>query len=224
MEDFDVYRCGTYQQVLGTGQVQKQMNRIHRQMESNFDRLHFRRVLEIGAGTGEHSRFVRSSFDQYLLTDIRVDLLRESFEAAERFSVEEQDVQNLTFPDDDFDRVILTCVLAHVSDPVRALKEVRRVSSDGAWVTIYVPCEPGLALRVARRLITIPKNLRAGVPDPYFYHFREHVHYYLALNHYIRKIFVDCEIRSRYYPLPFGTWNTNLYRIYQIRVSKIANA
>ena len=218
VEEYDFYRSGAYQQVLGTGQVRKQMERVHRQMESPYGSMHFSRILEIGAGIGEHSKFVESTFDQYFMTDIRVDLLLSALPPRPNLVIEEQNVQNLSYPDHFFDRVIMTCVLAHVPDPMVALSEIKRVSVPGAFVTIYVPCEPGIALRLARQFTTLPKNRKVGVPDPAFHHYREHVHYYLALNHFIRKVFSGSRIRSRYFPLPFGTWNTNLYRIYQIHV------
>lgn len=220
MEDFDVYREGTYQQVLGTGQVRKQMVRIHRHIERPFKRKHFGRILEVGAGIGEHLEFVESSYDEYLLTDLRIDLLVEAMTPRPGLTIEQQDVQNLTYPNRTFDRVIVTCVLAHVPDPALALRELFRVAKPGAKVSIYLPCEPGILLRLARRFITYPKHVRAGVPDPYYFHFREHVHYYSALDHYLRKAFEGSSIRSRYYPLPFGTWNMNLYKIYQIDVLK----
>lgn len=216
MDEFDVYRRGTYQQVLGTGQVRKQMERVHRHMEAPFADMHFGRILEIGAGTGEHLAFVTSSFDEYVMTDLRIDLLCDGSPSRSGVTIERQDVQALTYEDASFDRVIMTCVLAHVADPMQALMEIRRVARPGAQVSIYVPCEPGILLRMARRTITIPKNRRAGVPDPYYSHFREHVHYYLALDHFVRKVFAQTWIRSRYYPFGIGTWNMNLYRIYQI--------
>ena len=47
------------------------MRASHRLTEKNFKDLdHFAKVLEIGAGTGEHLGFVQHSFDQYVLSDM----------------------------------------------------------------------------------------------------------------------------------------------------------
>ena len=47
------------------------MRASHRLSENKFhERDHFSKVLEIGAGTGEHLAFVRHGFDQYVLTDL----------------------------------------------------------------------------------------------------------------------------------------------------------
>jgi ubiquinone/menaquinone biosynthesis C-methylase UbiE len=89
------------------------------------------RILEIGAGRGEYYRFVTNDFSEYLMTDIS-DWGRSEIEVlAEtdcRIKFEVQDMQNLTFEDESFDRVIVSCVLAHVDEPYVALSEVKRIT------------------------------------------------------------------------------------------------
>jgi ubiquinone/menaquinone biosynthesis C-methylase UbiE len=46
------------------------------------------------------------------------------------------DVYNLDFGDDSFDVVYAHQVLQHLSDPTRALKEMRRVLRDGGWLAV----------------------------------------------------------------------------------------
>lgn len=47
------------------------MHASHKLVEKAFnDQSHFGRVLEIGAGTGEHLPFVQHGFDEYTLTDL----------------------------------------------------------------------------------------------------------------------------------------------------------
>ena len=42
----------------------------HRLMEKPFKNNSKKRILELGAGEGEHLQFVEQNFDEYLLTDI----------------------------------------------------------------------------------------------------------------------------------------------------------
>src|SRR4051794_36051853 len=47
------------------------MSRSHKWCEQDFGTsCHFSRVLEVGAGTGVHLKYVRHSFDEYIVTDI----------------------------------------------------------------------------------------------------------------------------------------------------------
>lgn len=216
--ELDVYREGLYHEVINKGLVGKQMAFFHKLIERPYKKSHFRKILEIGAGIGEHLPYVRASWNEYVMTDIRIDRLLESVSESADIKVKQADATQLPFDNNEFDRVLTTCVLPHVSDPVRALSEVHRVIRPGGSISIYIPCEPGLLLRVARRLSTSLKFRKLGVADPYFEHFREHVHYYSALNHYILREFRTSTVRARYWPFPFLTWNFNLVKIYQISI------
>lgn len=54
--------------------------------------------------------------------------------------VEKGDVENLRFKDKSFDVVISLCVLEHVKDPVKAIKELKRVCKKQLFIA--VPNEP----------------------------------------------------------------------------------
>jgi ubiquinone/menaquinone biosynthesis C-methylase UbiE len=215
-DDFDTYQSGLYDFVMGSGQIARQWGRIHRAMERPYDHRRFSRVLEVGGGRGEHLSQVRSPVDEYVLTDLRPDRLPRNSELPGYVTAQREDVQALSFDEHSFDRVVVTCVLPHVSDPVTALSEIHRVVKPGGDVCIYVPCEPGIALRLARRMWTVPRNRKFGITDPYFHHFREHVHYFTALNHFIRREFSADRIRTRSAPLARAPWNLSLYRLYWI--------
>jgi len=72
------------------------------------------------------------------------------------------DAVSLPFPDQCFDRVIATCLIAHLKDPEVALTEWRRVLRKGGELTMYVPCELGFSLRLFRKLFLAPKAKRLG--------------------------------------------------------------
>jgi ubiquinone/menaquinone biosynthesis C-methylase UbiE len=63
---------------------------------------------------------------------------REAAEARElsNLSFEVGDVYNLEFEDSSVDVVYAHQVLQHLSDPTRALREMRRVLSDGGWLAV----------------------------------------------------------------------------------------
>jgi len=72
------------------------------------------------------------------------------------------DAQVLPFLDNSFGRVIATCLLLHLQEPELALLEWRRVTENNGLITILIPTEPGLLLRLSRALLTSPKARRLG--------------------------------------------------------------
>ena len=206
-----------YSNLMDTGLVAKIWRRIHLQMEKPFRNYAEEKVLEIGSGNGEHLNAISPGIKLYYATDIRVDLLSKALSTRENVIVEKQDVTNLTYQDGFFDRVIVTCVLVHLDDPLRALSEINRVVRPGGYVSLYLPCEPGFLLRFVRVFSTHAKAKRLGIEDITFLHFLEHKNYFIAIDYFVHKIFQDATTRSRYYPFPFLTWNFNLFKLYTIK-------
>jgi phosphatidylethanolamine/phosphatidyl-N-methylethanolamine N-methyltransferase len=215
--EVDAFYKAHYKEIMGTGLISRVWASIHRQMERPFEGKFFSKILELGAGNGEHIPFIGCDFENYTATDIRIDNLINITRDDSRITVEVQDAHKLNFADNTFDRVIITCLLAHLDRPEEAISEVRRVlKREGSHVTIYLPCEPGILLRFTRSLSTHLKARKRGVSDISRLHFLEHRNYYLALDNLISYEFEMFKIKKRYYPFPFLTWNSNLYRIYQI--------
>src|ERR1044072_7637701 len=70
-------------------------------------------VLEVGAGAGGHLPFVRHRFAEYVMTHIR-DGAPPANDPRVRF--EQACAEDLPVADDSCDRVIVTCLLHHLSD------------------------------------------------------------------------------------------------------------
>lgn len=219
----DIYLNGQYAAVMGTGLISKTWKIIHNIMEHPFRNMEFEKIIELGAGSGEHLSAVKSEYQIYYLTDLRIEPLRK-FVKKPKLQIKKIDITNIDFPDRNFDRTVVSCVLSHVNEPIEAISEIHRVTKHEGYLTIYLPCEPGILLRFIRNLTTVPKTIKMGIRDPYFSHFQEHRHYYLSLNHFIKNEFKEDQINSRYYPFPFLSWNFNLFKIYQIKLrSRIDN-
>lgn len=88
------------------------------------------KILEIGFGTGKN-------FPYYPLgADITgIDITEKMIEIAKgkalklglAFNLQEGDAQDIKFPDNFFDTVVATFVFCSVPDPIKGLKEIRRV-------------------------------------------------------------------------------------------------
>ena len=105
------------------------------------------RVLEVGVGTG---RNLDTYPDGIELTGIdaskgmlaRARHRASALQLADHVSLELADVQDLPYPDHAFDTVTATCVFCSVADPVRGLKEVRRVVHPDGQVLLLEHVRP----------------------------------------------------------------------------------
>lgn len=130
------------------------------------------------------------------------------------------DAQDLSeLEDNQFDRIIATCILLHLQDIEGALTQWRRVVSDGGVVTIYVPSEPGLLFSVAQFFTTRRKFEKQGV-DYHCWQYQEHVTFFPRAKVLIDKVFSEDKVVLKKFPFNFLPWHLTLWGIWQITVSK----
>jgi ubiquinone/menaquinone biosynthesis C-methylase UbiE len=170
-------------------------------------------ILEVGGNIGEHIRFVQNSFSKYELTDYRDTNVKP---LDNRITFKVANVQKLPYKDQTFDRVISTCLLHHLDDPIAALSEIQRVTKIGGVISILIPCDPGFLYRFAKKLGTNKKWSASGINNPIYYHYKQHRNHFPALDVFLEEVFQNSEIKKRYWPLMIRSWNLNLFTTYQI--------
>lgn len=111
------------------------------------------RVLEIGAGLGEHIAYEDLSNTEYYALELRAEM---ALKISERFPTVRTIVgdcqERLNFSDKYFNTVIAIHVLEHLPNLPKALSEVRRVIKDDGQFFVVIPCEGGLAYSLARKI------------------------------------------------------------------------
>ncbi len=203
-----------------TGWVGKLYSFVHKSLEKPFSTNgDYPMILELGAGNGEHFSFVKCKYDLYVLTDIvgpsvGIEKILQSGLPAKFLQVDAHDLE--VFQDNHFDRIIVTCLIVHLSDPVRALKEWRRVLKPGATLTLYVAPEPGWLIRVVRRLIFWPKARKMGNESPEFSAYQEHRTHYFTVHSSIKHTFRGDLIVHKRFPTKLLSWNLSFFDTYQI--------
>jgi demethylmenaquinone methyltransferase/2-methoxy-6-polyprenyl-1,4-benzoquinol methylase len=87
------------------------------------------RVLEVGIGTGRNLKYYPASCSVTGIDFSERMLEKASHKAREMKNVTLllMNAENLEFPDNSFDYIVVTFVLCSIPDPLRALKEMRRV-------------------------------------------------------------------------------------------------
>ncbi|AYH45327.1 class I SAM-dependent methyltransferase [Azoarcus sp. DN11] len=199
------------------------MRASHKLVEKAFDdHAHFGRVLEVGAGTGEHLPFVRHSFDQYTLTDLDPKTL----EVAKRklagihngnVTIEVQTGSELAYPDNTFDRLVATHVLEHIYQPHLALKEWRRVLKHSAIISILIPTDPGMTWRLGRHFGPRKNAVARGIAYDYVMA-REHVNSCNNLIAILRHYFPGS--REAWWPFPIPSIDLNLFFSFHATLDK----
>jgi phosphatidylethanolamine/phosphatidyl-N-methylethanolamine N-methyltransferase len=214
--DVDHFYTTSYVAQMDRGIMGAMTRLAHRSLESPFGRdKHFGKTLELGAGNGQHFRWVRHTFDTYIETDIRAENLPSRGVAGH--SLMALDATNLgDFSSESIDRIIATCLLTHVGNPEEALLEWKRVLSPGGVASIYLPADPGFLLRLSQHVIAAPKAHRSGL-DYWNIHHREHPYHFEYLRQVLGHVFGRNNITIKGFPLPGFGWNLNLWFVAQAR-------
>ena len=87
------------------------------------------KVLEVGVGTGRNLKYYPADC-RVIGIDKSEGMLqkaREKTEGRKNITLYLMDAEHLEFPDNSFDYVVITFVLCTIPDPVKALREMRRV-------------------------------------------------------------------------------------------------
>jgi SAM-dependent methyltransferase len=175
-------------------------------------------ILEVGANIGEHIPYVSHNWKSYVATDIRspsknnLELIKNlgaSFKIA--------DVENLPFADGEFDRVISTCLLHHLKNPDKGLREMRRVLKNQGSLSILLPNDPGVLYRKLWNLTTLRKAKEKSLGSAtVINHERQHRNHYLDLKILIEENFKNDKIRIIGFPFVFQNYSLNVLSVVYI--------
>lgn len=112
-----------------------------------------RKILEIGAGLGEHISYENLEGVDYYALELLPEMAQEIGRRFPKVQVIVGDCQQtIAFPDNFFDRVVAIHVLEHLSNLPTAIKEVHRVLKTTGEFAVVIPCEGGWAYSLARAI------------------------------------------------------------------------
>jgi ubiquinone/menaquinone biosynthesis C-methylase UbiE len=212
-----VFYAKYYKSVIcGKGFGSKSIRKTHQSMERRYSGNFYSQTLELGGGVGEHLDFVLHGYDKYYLTDIQLPVLEATWQENPRVICQVQNAENLTFDNGSFDRVIATCLLHHVEKPEKVLTEILRVLKPNGVATIFLPCDPGLAVRILRALTTARSANKHGFQGYYLMISREHRNHIGSLLNIVRYVFRHRQIKATFRPLGIPSWNLNGFVVVHI--------
>ena len=197
----------------------------HQQLEKIFTNSIPKSVLEIGGNNGEHLRFVKFiPSKQYISLDLvtpQTDIFTNviSAEMKNKLKFVKGNAEVLAFKDNTFDRIVVTCVMAHVDDVLAALFEMKRVAKRGAEIGILLPTDPGILNRLVKTLFTYPNLNKSTTVSPKFVNALEHKNHVSAIMALISYVFSSDDLKFTYKPFGlFKSWNFNLLVIAKIKI------
>lgn len=97
------------------------------------------KVLEVGVGTGNNIQFYPDNIDITAI-DFSSKMLKKASDKSAKLNKStkliEMDAQQMVFEDNTFDTVFSTCVFCSVPDPIKGLKEIRRVCKNNGRIIL----------------------------------------------------------------------------------------
>jgi ubiquinone/menaquinone biosynthesis C-methylase UbiE len=104
-----------------------------------WSKIEGKKILEIGVGTGKNFLYYPIGKDITAI-DFSDRMLNQAKLKAEKLQIsvnlQQMDVQDLEFEDDAFDTVVATFVFCSVPDPIKGLKEIKRICKSGGKVLL----------------------------------------------------------------------------------------
>jgi ubiquinone/menaquinone biosynthesis C-methylase UbiE len=204
---------------------------IDRLIEKQVQRSEGMRILELGASSGEHLRYValKPHWEEYIGLDIAPgisnpdlysQIVRSESPIFPNVRFVAGNAEKMPFDDNTFDLIVSTCLLAHVHEPEKVLKEIRRVIRTGGQVVIGLPTDPGILNRLIKLIITYPRMRKLGIQNPRLEYAREHINGVGNLIELVKFGFAGNRIGLRYFPFVLRSWNLNLAVIVNCRIKK----
>ena len=176
-------------------------------------------VLEIGASSGEHIRFLKtpSSISNYVALDVAPKLtdplLAEKLEQHFPIRFVKGNAEKVDFEENFFDLSISMCVLAHVDSVRQVLLELKRVTKPSGRIVIGMPCDPGLLNRLIKNLVTYRVMKRAGISNPRLTYALEHRNGISNILAICEDVFSEDSLSVKYFPFRVKSWNLNLIAV-----------
>lgn len=115
-----------------------------KKMKKTIGNLKGKKVLEVGAGTGLDSLYLAKKYKTipYCIdfSDESIKRIKENFRKENiKYRVVKADIRHIPFPSNYFDVVFSNGVLEHFKNPIKILKEQKRILKNNGLLVVGVP-------------------------------------------------------------------------------------
>ena len=215
-----------YNSYQNTGTVGVMMKLCHEGLENNRHLKNLKndcKVLEIGAGTSPHLEFVKHKFSKYFFLEtskFAVNFLKKKVGISKKFEFKTYSGKKIPYKNNYFNRIIISHVLEHVSEPEIFLKEMMMKLKKGGILSIALPNDPGFLWRLGRfflKLFKVKKKLNITNLEYDYMIASEHINSIFNLISIIRYKYGSNIISEKYSPFKVNIIDFNLFYIVSLK-------
>jgi phosphatidylethanolamine/phosphatidyl-N-methylethanolamine N-methyltransferase len=196
------------------------MNYCHRKLEIFQNKKNsYNKILEIGAGSAPHFSYMDCSYNEYHIAETS-DYAEDYHRNNMKVKIIKYDGKKLPYPDEMFDRIIISHCLEHILSPEEFIEEMMAKLNKGGVLSISLPTDPGIAWRLGRlfiRFFTIKKTYQISGEEFNYMNATEHVNSIFNLISIIRFNYKD-SYEEHFYPLKIKMSDFNLF--YNVHITK----
>jgi SAM-dependent methyltransferase len=195
------------------------MTQCHKNLEKFNFQKNVSKILEIGAGSAPHYKFIKHNYDEYHIIETSENIL-ETYSDNSRVIASHYDGKIIPYENEYFDRIIISHCLEHINFPEEFLFGTMAKLKKGGVLSISLPTDPGLLFRIGRlylRLFSIKKKYMI-TPEKFDYmNATEHVNSIFGLHSIIKYNFGKL-IKESYLPFRIKSFDLNLF--YNVHIIK----
>ncbi|MDR2068017.1 MAG: class I SAM-dependent methyltransferase [Holosporaceae bacterium] len=170
----------------------------------------FLRTLEIGAGIGQHLSYEDCSKQDYHCNELLPELCMQIKEKYPHVTVVDGDCQKrFSYEDAYFDRIISIHVFEHLPNLPATIRELRRLLKPTGLLSVVIPCEGGIATKMARNLSARPHFEKKYHQSYDWFIKSQHINMPNEILHELNRYFSI--IHSIWFPFLIPSVNLNLF-------------
>ena len=195
------------------------MNQCHANLEKYNFPNNISKVLEIGAGSAPHYKFIRHGYDEYHIVETSKANLNNYDDNSKVISVH-YNGKELPYENGYFDRIIISHCLEHILNPESFLFEMMSKLKKGGILSISLPTDPGLLFRLGRfylKLFSIKKKYKITSQKFDYMNATEHVNSIFGLSSILKYNYAD-SMQENYLPFRVKSFDLNLF--YNVHIVK----
>ena len=210
------YITNKYNSHMYKGLIGKFMRISHEKMERCL--IKKSKVLEIGSGTMPHIKYLKHDFNKYYIIDLFAEL-KNFFKKDKRIIFKVYNGKKIPYPNNFFDRIIISHCLEHIPEPEKFLIEMKKKIKKNGNITIAIPNDPGFLWRLGKFIsanFLINNNYNFSKEFYYYFTAKDHVNSIFGLIPIIKKNFKNINFES-YEPFKIKVIDLNLFYIIDVK-------